>query len=65
MFNIKEPNTQDCKCYIPTTVYSGESSYIKPIKWSEFIDDKDKYLDAAEELRDNIDDYDITKVVKD
>ena len=65
MFNIKDPTFNDCSEHLPETVYTGHSSYIYSVKWSDFIDDTDKYLETAEEVRDNIDDYDITKIVKD
>ena len=65
MFNIKEPTYSDCPKHLPQTVYKGHSSYIYSVKWSDFIGDTDKYLDTAEEIRDNKDDYDITKIVKD
>ncbi|MCY3740309.1 MAG: TIR domain-containing protein [Candidatus Poribacteria bacterium] len=65
MFNIKEPTYSDCPKHLPQTVYEGHSSYIYSVKWCDFIGDTDKYLDTAEEIRDNKDDYDITKIVKD
>ena len=65
MFNIKEPTYSDCPKHLPQTVYKGHSSYIYSVKWCDFIGDTDKYLDTAEEIRDNKDDYDITKIVKD
>ena len=65
MFNIKEPTYSDCPEHFPQTVYTGHSSYIYSVKWCDFIGDTDKYLDTAEEIRDNKDDYDITKIVKD
>ena len=65
MFNIIDPNREDCGCNPPRRVYTGEPSYIKPVKWSDFIDDKDTYLDIAGEIRDKIDDYEMTKIVKD
>ena len=35
------------------------------VKWCDFIGHKDSYLEKAEEIRENKDDYDITKIVKD
>ena len=65
MFNIKEPTYSNCSAHSPKTVYIGHSSYIYSVKWCDFIEDKDSYLEKAEEIRDNKDDYDITKIVKD
>lgn len=66
MFNIKEPTYNDCS-YHPSTspVYTGNPCYIHSVKWCDFIGDTDKYLETAEEIRENKDDYDITKIVKD
>lgn len=66
MFNIKEPIFNNCTNHPDTNrVYMGYHSYIYSVKWCDFIGDTDKYLDTAEEIRDNKDDYDITKIVKD
>ena len=65
MFNIKDPTYGDCPKHLFQTVYKGHSSYIYSVKWCDFINDTDTYLDTAEKIRDNKDDYDITKIVKD
>lgn len=62
MFNIKSPNTS--KCSNGSTVYHGDSSYIQSIKWSEFIENPNYYLNKAIEIRDNKSAYTITKTVK-
>lgn len=64
MLNRSSAETIDCPNQ-HGTVYQGESSYIKSVKWRDFVEDKEKYLTIAEEIRDNIADYDITKVVND
>ena len=66
MFNIKEPTFNDCSNHPSTNpVYTGYSSYIYSVKWCDFIDDKEKYLEIVEEIRDNKDDYKIKKIVED
>ena len=66
MFNIKEPTFNGCPHHNSNNkVYTGESSYIISVKWCDFINNKDKYLEKATEIRDNRKDYDITKEVKD
>jgi len=62
MFNKKEPNTSLCSN--GTTVYHGEYSYIKSVKWEDFISSPNYYLNKAIELRDNKEQYNITKTVK-
>ena len=65
MFNIKEPTFNDCSNHPSNTVYLGHSSYIHSVKWCDFVEDIETYLKIAEDIRDNIDEYDLTKVVKD
>jgi len=61
MFNQKNPNTQICDNR--SIVYFGDHSYMTCVKWDEFIEDMNKYIDKAYEIRDNIDNYEITKEV--
>ena len=66
IFNIKEPEFNNCSNHpISSRVYLGQSSYIHSVKWSDFIESEEEYLQTAENIRDNIDDYNITKTVKD
>ena len=64
MFNIKEPTYNDCQ-YHPSNnrVFTGHPSYIASVKWHDFIADTERHLKMAEGIRDNIDNYDITKTV--
>ena len=65
MFNIKEPTFNNCPNHLSSNpVYTGLYSYIHSVKWCDFIADKEKYLEIAEDIRDKIDDYNITKTVK-
>lgn len=61
MFNIKEPNRRLCN---GSYVYTGDSSYIQSVKWEDFKSAPNYYLNKAIELRDNKEDYNITKTVK-
>ena len=66
MFNIKERIFNNCSNHpISSPVYMGKSSYIHSVKWSDFIESEEEYLKTAEDIRDNIDDYNIKKTVKD
>lgn len=61
MFNINEPNINNCESN--SKIYYGESSYIASVKWGDFIGNPNKYIDAAYKRQDNLDDYEIDKVV--
>ncbi|MEL4306919.1 TIR domain-containing protein [Joostella sp. CR20] len=61
MFNVKEPDRRVCN---NSWVYSGDSSYIQSVKWSDFIANPTKYIDKAIELRDKKDDFNIVKTIK-
>lgn len=61
MFNQKAPTTHHCNGQL---VYTGEYSYIKCVKWVDFIGDIQKYLTIAESIKLNKDQYNITKTIK-
>lgn len=60
MFNLKKPETTICN---GATIYHGYFSYIFCVLWDDFKSDMDKYIDIANQIKDNIDDYNITKTV--
>lgn len=60
-FNLKNPNKRVCDT--GEIIWYGEYSYIKAVKWSEFIKNYSTYIISACERQDNIDDYDICKDV--
>ncbi|WP_026706630.1 TIR domain-containing protein [Flavobacterium soli] len=62
MFNKKEQETRVCSN--GTIVYHGEFSYIKSVKWEEFKNSPNFYLDKAIELRDIKEQYNVTKSIK-
>lgn len=61
MFNVKDPQTRECN---GNTIYSGYSSYIHTVKWSEFKDNVTKYIDIAKGIQENLENYDLCKTVK-
>jgi hypothetical protein len=61
MFNEKVKTPQ--KCYKGLIVYSGESSYIKTVKWSDFIENPQDFINRAIEIKDHINEYVIRKEV--
>lgn len=60
-FNLKDANKELCDT--GSTIWYGECSYIKAIKWNEFIKNYSTYIENACERQDNIDSYDICKEV--
>ena len=59
-------NSRDCSketCNRGDTIWRGEASYIKPVRWADFIADPNSYIDAAYDRRDDIDSYNICKSV--
>jgi hypothetical protein len=60
MFNQKEPSTRDCNGNI---IYTGLFSYIYCVKWNEFINHIDDYINIALEIWSNKEDYNIRKNV--
>ena len=60
MFNIKSPQTRTCN---GTTIFEGESSYIKTAKWDDFICSIHWYIDKAVEIWWVRDQYNIRKTV--
>lgn len=63
MFNIKVPTYADCDNHSGSKAYQGYSSFIHSVKWDDFVDDVNKYIDISLDIRDNIDSYDIIKSI--
>jgi len=61
MFNQKKPSTKDCDD--GSTVYYGDSSYMLCVKWNDFINNMDTYIDKSYEIQDKMDEYIIQKEV--
>lgn len=47
-----------------STIWYGEHSYIAAVKWEDFIANYNKYFNAAYDRRDNIENYEIVKTIK-
>lgn len=62
-FNIKNKNIFDCSNDSNMKIWNGESSYIKAVKWKDFINNMDMYINEAYERLDNIENYNIYKEV--
>lgn len=63
MFNqkSKEDNIRNCN---GSKIYEGFPSYIYSVKWSNFIADYNRFIDIAISIRQNINQYELTKTVK-
>ena len=57
MFNLKSADTRVCDS--GSTIWRGEFSYIRCVKWCDFIANTEVYIDIAYERQKNICDYDI------
>ena len=60
MFNIKTPQTRTCN---GTTIYEGEGSYIKTVKWDNFVGNVNWHLEKALEIWRIRDQYNIKKTI--
>lgn len=63
MFNVKTPEYSDCDNHLYKAPYIGDSSYIYSVKWKDFMETSEYYIDKAYEIRENIDNYNICKTV--
>ena len=57
MFNEKNPDSKLCNGYY---VYSGEYSYIKNVKWNDFINNPNYYIEQSIRIRDIKYKYNVT-----
>lgn len=60
-FNLKDANKRNCTNNNTEKIWIGECSYIKAVKWNDFIQDINRYIDESYDRQDNIDNYNIYK----
>lgn len=60
-FNLKDAAKKSCAA--GRTIWYGDFSYIAAVKWCDFKNDYNKYIEVAYERQTSIDDYDITKTI--
>ena len=60
MFNLKSPETHICN---GSTIYTGYSSYIYSVKWDDFINNINQYIEISLAIWRNRTDYNIRKSV--
>jgi len=65
MFNRKQPKQERCANVMCKRVFhtGNDHSYIHPIKWDDFIENIDFYIQLATQINENIDDYNIVKTI--
>lgn len=64
MFNRKYPNTFTCTNQTCGVLHSGDDhSYIHPVRWDHFIPNMNSYINHAISINENINDYNITKII--
>ena len=64
MFNRKKPNKKTCNRTCGEYNLYGHS-YIRPVKWDEFIGDVDGCVEGAVSIKEEMDSFDITKETSD
>lgn len=57
MFNRKSEDKRICD--VRSTIWRGEHSYIRSIRWRDFIENPESYITAAYNRQEHIEDYDI------
>lgn len=62
-FNLINATKRDCTNDTNKKIWIGDCSYIKAVKWVDFINNMDKYIDEAYDRMNNIDNYDICKEI--
>ena len=61
MFNQKQPNANMCNS--EQVVYYGEYNYMLCVKWSDFVNKMEYYIDRAYEIQSHQEDYNIQKEI--
>ncbi len=60
-FNLKDATQKPCTK--GSTIWYGDYSYIAAVKWCDFKNNYNKYIDAAYERQNNIENYAIVKTL--
>lgn len=61
MFNTRCPSYKNCP--IGTRVYMGDESYIKSVKWNDFMSNPNHYIEKALQIKANWERYNIVKQI--
>lgn len=60
-FNIKSPDNYNCET--GSTIYHGDCSYMSSVKWCNFIQNPEKYINKAYNIQSKINQYNICKEI--
>lgn len=66
MFNRLQPKFTSCQnglCGLTNLHIGSDHSYIHPIKWEDFVNDLDNQINLALARQENLEDYDMTKLL--
>ena len=61
MFNKKKPEKR--QCYANDIIYHGDCSYIMSVKWDDFIENPQTYIEKAYLLQNSIGQYEISEEI--
>ncbi len=61
MFNRIDKKTNLCDSCFGYHHYGGDHSFIHPVKWDDFVHDHNKYINHVLDLKDRVDEFDLTK----
>lgn len=62
MFNRKNKNHTPCNSCLNYHHHGEDHSYIHPVKWDDFIDDHNKYINHVLDLKERLEEFKLTKV---
>ena len=62
MFNRKNKKQKLCNSCFNYHHHGDDHSYIHPIKWDDFIEEHNKYINHVLDLKDRLDEYELKKI---
>lgn len=62
-FNRRPPDTRTCR-QTGEEVWSGDASYIKAVRWRDFVKDPERHIEEAYARRDDVESYELHKEVE-
>lgn len=62
-FNLKDANKKVCSITKSTVWYNNDCSYVEAVKWDDFLNDYNTYIEMACKRQDEIDSYEICKEI--